>query len=258
MQTDRFRRPTDPALAIFIMRTDDGSHTGLLVRMNGLLMNQDVLWHEKFRSSPCRQLPHFVTPALEPEEIHDVRMMCQLIHERQNSRDPSKEYRIPYAFRYTNKARINRATGEVQLVDGLGMSCSTFVLAVFQSVEIRLVDMATWKARADDITRHEQLLQKMRDGIPDFADPAPPAHIALVARETTCLRVRPEEVAATGMINDLPATFEQLETAGTWIMSEIRWCPVRLVERPASFYAVSSGPSPFPRGSDLGETSWTT
>ena len=35
------------------------------------------------------------------------------------------------------------------------------------------------------------------------------------------MRVRPEEVAATGMFNDFPATFEQLAPAGAWIISQI-------------------------------------
>jgi len=214
MQTDRFRRPDDPALAIFIMRTGEGTHTGILFRFNGVLIIQDLLWHERLRSSSCRELPHFVMLGLEPEQEHDVRMMCQLIHERQNSGDPLKEYQIPYSFRYTNKAHINRATGEVYLVDGLGMSCSTFVLAVFQSVGITLVNIDTWQTRPEDVTRHEGLVEKMRREIPGFSPPVPAEHIALVEREKNCMRVRPEEVAATGVYNDHPATYEQLAPAG--------------------------------------------
>jgi hypothetical protein len=218
MQTDRFHRPSDPALAIFIMRTDDGSHTGILFRLQGSLIIQDLLWHERFRSELCRRLPHFVIMRLEPEQEHDVRMVCRLIHERQNSRDPAKEYRIPYAFKYSNKNGINRATGEVQLVDGLGMSCSTFVLAVFQSVGITLVNIETWQERPGDLARHEGLLNKMRSG--EYGE-VPPDHITLVEQEKNCMRVRPEEVAATGLYDDFPTTFEQLVPAGAWILVEI-------------------------------------
>ncbi len=42
MQIDRFRRPNDPALGIFIMRTEDDTHTGILHRMRGVLIIQDV------------------------------------------------------------------------------------------------------------------------------------------------------------------------------------------------------------------------
>jgi hypothetical protein len=148
-------------------------------------------------------------------------MMCQTIHERQNSRDPSKGYKIPYAFRYTNRAYINQGTGEVNLEDGTGMSCSTYVLAVFQSVGITLVNMGTWQERVGDVARHQALLQKMRTGIPGWAPPASPEHIAIVEQETNCMRVRPEEVAATALYDDHPTTFEQLESAGAWILSQL-------------------------------------
>src|SRR5262249_36648337 len=147
----------------------DGSHTGILFRANGILFIQDLLWHERFRSSRCREVPHFVILRLEPEVEHDVRTMCQLIHDRKNSRDPSKEYQIPYAFRYSNKNHINRATGELQLVDGLGMSCSTFVLAVFQSVDVTLVNIDTWETRPGDVERHQALIAKMKEEIPGFS-----------------------------------------------------------------------------------------
>ncbi len=111
METSRFCHPPDPPLAIFIMRTQDGSHTGLLFQFNDATIIQDLLWHEKFRSSPCENKPHFVTVVLEPEQERDVRMMCKLIHERQNQTGSTERYRIPYAFRYTNNAHINLATG---------------------------------------------------------------------------------------------------------------------------------------------------
>src|SRR5437879_5070363 len=102
MHKDRFRRPTEPALAIFIKRTEDGSHTGILFRMSGVLVIQDLLWHEMFRSSLCNEIPHFVMLSLEPEEEHDVRAMCQVIHMRHNSVIPDSAYRIPYGFRHSN------------------------------------------------------------------------------------------------------------------------------------------------------------
>jgi hypothetical protein len=43
----------------------------------------------------------------------------------------------------------------------------------------------------------------------------------LARRGETVPRIRPEEVAATGMFNDLPVTFEQLAPAGAWILSQI-------------------------------------
>ncbi len=223
MQIDRFRRPTDPELAIFIMRTEDGTHTGILFRVNGVLFIQDVMWHERFRSAPCPpgKVPHFVTLALEPEQEHRVRMMCHLIHDRQNGRGSSSEYKIPYAFRFGND-RFDLQTAEFRLEDGLGLSCSTFVLTLFNSVHLPLVDLTGWPNREDDITRHRSLLEKMRNGIPrSNIPPAPPEHVDRVAAEVDCIRVRPEEVAATALYNHFPTQFVDLAVGGTWILSQI-------------------------------------
>ncbi len=222
MQTDRFCRLGNPTLAVFIMRTGDGTHTGILHRMRGTLMMQDMQWHELFRSEPCVRVPHFVVGALEADIEHDVRCMCRLIHDRHNSGDPSTKYRIPYAFRHGNNNRFNRATGELMLIDGLGLTCSTYVLTVFQSVEVTLVNFEGWEMRAEDDARHDALLNNMRNGIPEYGiPPAQPEHVELVKEQLPCIRVRPEEVAATGLHDELPAGFAQLAPAGAWILAQI-------------------------------------
>ncbi len=222
MQTDRFRRPDDPNLAIFIMRTDDGTHTGILHRMRGVLIIQDVLWHEMFRSELCRRLPCFVVLALEAEEEHDVRGMCRLIHDRHNSGAQSTAYRIPYAFRHGHNDRFNAANGELMLSDGLGLTCSTFVLTAFESAGVSLVNFDGWQERAEDNARHNALLEKMRNGIPEHGiPPAQPEHVERLRKELPCIRVRPEEAAATGLYNDLPINFEQLASAGAWILAQL-------------------------------------
>lgn len=225
MHVERFHLPHDPVpvLALFIMPTNGGTHTGILHRIKGDLFIQDMLWHERFRSRPCREHYNFVVPALEDEEINDVTGMCRLIHLRHNSADPTQKYKIPYAFRYGNNVRLNPQTAELMLGDGLGLTCSTFVLTVFESVNIPLVDFNGWQVRPDDNQRHNSLLVRMKNDIP----PAHPDHVARVQAELPCIRVRPEEVAATGLFDDLPVEFTELEPAGHWILK-------RLSEHPAN------------------------
>jgi hypothetical protein len=144
--------------------------------------------------------------------------MCRLIHDRRHG---SAEHRIPYAFRHGNNARFNQA-GELMLADGLGLTCSTFVLTLFQSVGVPLVNFEGWQRREDDDARHEALLDMMRCGIPaSRIDPAPPEHVERVRAELPCIRVRPEEAAATGLFNDLPAVFDQLAPAGAWVLAQL-------------------------------------
>ena len=105
------------------------------------------------------------------------------------------------------------------LLDGLGLTCSTFVLTVFESVYLPLIDFDTWENRADDNERHDRLLEKMRDGIPAHGiPPAEPQHVSAVAADLPCIRVRPEEVAAAGMSDSRRAAFLQAERGGRWIL----------------------------------------
>jgi hypothetical protein len=219
MRVDRFHDPA-PQLAIFIMRTENGTHTGILYRSSGVLFIMDLQWHEMLRCEPCHKPHHFVVPVLEEEEIDGIVGMCRLIHRRHNV---EQRYRIPYAFQPGNNTRFNLQTGELMLGDGLGLSCSTFVLAVFESVGVSLVDFNGWPQRSGDNERHEILLKDMRSGIPKHSiPPAAPEHVAKVEASLPCIRVRPEEVAAAGLFDDLPVPHAQLEPAGRWILERLR------------------------------------
>ena len=224
MHAERFHDPSDgpsPALAIFIMTVPGGMHTGILHRIRGVAFIQDVMWHEMFRSAQYKAAHHFVVPSLLSEEVDSVTAMCRLIHSRQNEMGLEQRYRIPFAFRLGNNTRFNQQTGELMLGDGLGLTCSTFVLAVFESVDVPLVRFNGWRPRVDDDKRHADLLDSMRNGIPGFSPPADPKDVDRVAAELPCVRVRPEEVAAAGLFDSLPATIDQLEPAGQWIIDRL-------------------------------------
>ncbi len=210
-----------PALAIFIMRTDGGTHTGILHRNRGALWVLDLCWHERLRSSPCRDDFACVVPDLEPEEINDITGMCRLIDRRHQERAVTGAFLIPYAFRADNNTRFSAVTGELMLGDGAGLSCSTFVMTVFESSKVSLLDLTGWPARPEDEAQQARLLRMMQEGILGFAPPASPEHIERVRGELPCVRVRPEEVAASAMAVRLPANFERAELGGRWIMEWI-------------------------------------
>src|SRR5207244_3387276 len=128
-------------------------------------------------------------------------------------------YNIPYAFRHCNNDRFNSQTGELMLGDGLGLTCSTFVLTVFESVYLPLIDFNGWEIRAEVNARHHQLLQDMRTGFPQYGIPtAEPEHVAAVTAELSCIRVRPEESAAAAMFSYRSVGFREAACGGRWII----------------------------------------
>lgn len=207
-----------PALAVFVMRTDGGTHTGILHRNRGVLWVLDLLWHERLRSAPCQDEYACIVPELEPEEVNDLTGMCRLIDRRRQQAAAVGGFLIPYAFRFNRRARFSNLTGELMLPDGVGLSCSTFVLTVFESCGVSLIDLTQWPARPEDEAQQARLLRFMETGIPRFSPPASPVHIARVRNELPCARVRPEEAAASAMVHDRPATFDQVERGGRLIL----------------------------------------
>jgi hypothetical protein len=200
-------------LAVFIMVHPEGTHTGIVHRNRQDLFTLDLMWHERLRSELLRDDYPCVVPNLEPEEANDVMGMCRLIEARNRNPNPQ---RIPYAVG-PSSSHFSR-DGELILGDGLGLTCSTFVLTVFESAAVPLADLTGWVARSDDDERHHQLLQKMTDGIPNFAPPADPSHVQKVRTCLPCIRVRPEEVAGAALAGDLPADFATAEAAGHLIL----------------------------------------
>jgi hypothetical protein len=201
-------------LAILVMRTHDGLHTGILHRNRGHLYVLDQVWHKMLRSELIDRDYPCVIPSMEPEEINDLTAIYRLIHTRKLQRGSWQE--LPYAFRYPTGTGVNKY-GEVILGEGVGLTCATLVVAVFEAARVPFVDLTGWVERPDDEPRFRKLLDLMRDGIPGFAPPAEPEHIARVEAELPCIRFRPEEAAAAGMTDRRPVTFDQAERGGCWI-----------------------------------------
>lgn len=198
-------------LAVFVMRTNGNMHVGILHRDRAVLRILDLCWHENLRADACKGDYACVIPALEPEEVNDVTAWCRLIERRR------RDQLIPYAFGYHRSTTFGQ-TGELILGDGYGLTCSTFVLKVFECAKVPLIDVTNWPMRTDDQIRHTKLLQLMEKGIPGFAPPAMPEHILRVRAELPCIRVRPEEVAAAALADRLPTSFECAELGGRWIL----------------------------------------
>jgi hypothetical protein len=205
-------------LAIRVMRTRDGTHVGLLYRFQGELFLLDLMWHENLRVEKIgvdvREEPMLcVIPNFLPEEMNDATVTCALIVDRKLSgRDPQ---RIPYGFGLPLNARVNDE-GELIWGGGVGLTCSTFVLAVLDAASIPFIDVSGWVNRPGDNERHAQLLNAMEEHAVHSE------HIEKVRRELPCIRVRPEEVAAAALSPELPAKFNLVERTGMWILDWIR------------------------------------
>jgi hypothetical protein len=206
-------------VALLIMRTPGGTHTGILYRVDGDLHALHQCWHLMFRFERIPKSYACVTPNLLSEEFDSVVGTCRLFVQRIQQRGCP---RFPMAFSQPQRTKIS-AEGEVIWDGSVGLTCATFVLAVFGAAHIPLVDLSGWRRRPEDDARHEALLLDMERGLPDLnVSPADPSHIARVRAELPCIRVRPEEVAGAALFSDRPVGFELAEQAGLWILDHLR------------------------------------
>jgi hypothetical protein len=205
--------------ALLILLTRDGTHTGVLYRFGGVLHVVDQCWHERFRCKPADEVYDCVSPALLEEEFHNIVSVCELFVTRALR---GEARRVPMAFKQPANARLS-ADGELIWDGGVGLTCATFVLAIFGAAYIPLIDFTAWRRRAGDDERHNSLLRLMELG--DEArgiSKASDDHIARVRAELPCIRVRPEEVVGAALYSDRPVGFEIAEQAGRWILDQLR------------------------------------
>jgi len=121
----------------------------------------------------------------------------------------------PYSLKYDSKARIDRTLGKLITKDGRGLNCVTFILAVFQSFQIRLVDASSWPTgRQADLEAQQQLV--------DLLKGKPGADWQAAQVEKGCTRVRPEELAgAAGCYVALPVQFAEAEPASLCLLKRL-------------------------------------
>jgi len=144
-----------------------------------------------------------------PEELSPmIVQLCRLlIRKYAKGKDP-----LAYALRYDG-GRFDPGTGCFLSESGHGLTCATFVLAVFKSHGVDLLRTDQWRERDEDKKWQQWILDELGD-----ARYATPEHIRAVEREIKlgCARFRPQEVAAA----KAPLS-ARVEKRGPWITTTV-------------------------------------
>ena len=191
-----------PVVAVAVV-PDNLDHTGL-VYLNA--DDQFMFLHLAFHCD----LRHEFAPAsylwvLPSEKIHSTRLehvaaMCEQIWKR------NQVHGLPYGFRY-DVSSFRRDGTMVLGPNERGFTCATFVLAVFRTVGVELLQQAEWPPRPDDQERFEKLLKLLRKHCTDEV------HINAVRAETNSIRYQPLEVAGGSRYAPLASFLQASESA---------------------------------------------
>ena len=209
-------QPLDKSLFVAIAigeSESDQRHIGILHRTQGSAPEfLHLAWHCRLHNDAL--LPDYMTlwvrPAASTERLRSVAALCRRIWKKHSIGG------IPYAFSKPTRS-IDATTGEhLQGPSQFGLTCASFVLAVFQATGLQLAEYETWPTdRPGDREWQQQIIEKL-------AGRATPEHIEHLRNELGAVRFRPEEVAAAATLAPPPANFEPAAQLGLQIADKLR------------------------------------
>ncbi len=199
-------------VAIAIRAIDSGQrHVGVLHNdeSSGQLKLLHLAWHHDLKNSEPKVAYFWIEPAIHQARARQVAAMCRKILRSNEAKG------IPYAFSPPNDC-FSTETGDYLLGPyNFGLTCATFVLAIFDAAGIRLINQETWRSRADDESWQNKIIQQLE------ADGADKKHIDAVRMQVGSMRYRPEDVAGAAASGPPPAEFQQANSLGEKIVEKL-------------------------------------
>ncbi len=185
--------------AVVLTKGAIGLHAGIYYRSDDQTCRVlHLAWHYKLHTDDDLRDWLVVLPLIDPLELQILAGLCHVLNERR----PAIPYGLHFgSSRFDNEGRFVPGTGES------GLTCTTFVMAIFDWANLPLLLRESWKVRDEDIVAQGKLVEFLRRD-------ATPEHVKAVELEVGSLRFRSEEAAAATGFLERPVTFEEAATAG--------------------------------------------
>lgn len=195
--------------------SQDNLHNKILLNYDENKFELHLAFHHHFISSDVISTDSYIwqTPKIHPIRLKNVASKCLSIIEVQKNRSNL----LPYAFGYSAKRHFNNEGVYKNYENGeeYGMSCATFILTVFNSVGIDLLDWKNWTDRVEDRPIFEKLLRTLKFGLSKgFVSQN---HYDNVASEKNVPKIRPEEVFTSSFCLKIPMSFDSCEYMGKYV-----------------------------------------
>jgi len=187
-------------------------HNKLLLNFNNNKLEIHLAFHHAFTCSEIIDTQSYIwdIPKIHPLRLKSVAARCLSIIDFQ--KDNSNL--LPYAFGYQAMRRFNKEGMYSDYENGYeyGMSCATFILTVFNSVGIDLLDWKNWSDRVEDRDVFKKLLMLLLSGV--RSGTVSRAHYENVRSESNVPKIRPEEVFSSVYCNEIPLKFSCADYLG--------------------------------------------
>jgi hypothetical protein len=203
-------------IAVVVHRNlkDCMTHAGIAHRTNSRIKILHLASHEILRNDDDDGEWVFIVPSIHIEDQNHIAGLCRRIF-RVNGRGS-----VPYSFQWEPDVFFDFDTGQFltpSTTDGL--TCSSFVAAIFRSARSPLVQVDTWPqiATEEDIIARRWVLRMWRDsGWPNLIIRADEIEPSIRAA-----RVSPGDVAGACCQRNIPATYRRCRSDGQTVISMI-------------------------------------
>lgn len=203
-------------VVINLEKKPDHFHCGLLYWSDGEvnvlhLATYKQLWHD----DSFKHFSHLIKPNIHPLRLKLMVPFCKLVHQKvQNNK-----LKIPYGINYEGYSDIDSESGELHLAEGTnGLTCSTFVMTMFHSRGIDLIDISNWPHRPEeDQNWKNQTITALYNVMNQWKIPL--EFIRKLYLEQNLVRYKPQEVAASSALYEYgPAPSDSIINEGQNIM----------------------------------------
>lgn len=151
-------------------------------------------WHHIGRDEEAPHGYHWVEPRMRASQARSIAAHCRRVAEARTL------HQVPFAFRFNDDVRFDTETAQLLGPAGQGLTCATFVLAMFATAGAKLVAASDWPARPCDAFWFERIIGLLTHNHPD--------HARALSEQTDAVRFRPEEVVAAAAQPTRPVAFE--------------------------------------------------
>ncbi len=199
-------------LAVGLIRTSPcTAHAGIAYRnAAGVLRFLHFANHEMLRDDRCSGNYTFAVPLLKEEDMEYLAGFCARVFRANQSG------KLPYSFEFDPNLGFNRTTGLVIFNHNGGLTCSTFVVALFRSAGNPLVQPITWPRQADlaDIAARTYILEMWRN----TGKPRLVARAEEIGSTIQTMRISPEQVAGACLQKNLPTGYYRAQKNGKQVL----------------------------------------
>lgn len=191
MKIDVANPPQDFLVGLGFLYNPGQNHVGFIYRgLGGEIKICDLCWHRHLRNAPFNDTAYMVcSVTLEPVNLKYLAAALDDISSFNSAT-------IPYGIRAPVQS-FNSQNQYIGCVAGEGLTCATFVLAVFRENGFKVLDEESWELNEADTQWQTNIVNALRSYF-GMTDPVHISEMETMIGQVS--RFRPEHVFASGIV----------------------------------------------------------